>query len=89
MFVWQLGYIQKSPREASSNLRSSLYTAQNHVAHGLNYNSLFLLAVLILFIGYKRLNKDPAKETKGGEAKKNKTEMIEGEKLNLPSRNFA
>ena len=42
----------------------------------------------ILFFGYKRPNKDPAKETKGGEAKK-KTEMIEGEKLNLPSRNFA
>ena len=41
-----------------------------------------------MFFGYKRPNKDPAKETKGGEAKK-KTEMIEGEKLNLPSRNFA
>ena len=42
-----------------------------------------------MFIGYKRPNKDPAKETKGGEAKEKKTEMIEGEKLNLPSRNFA
>ena len=65
-----LGCILKSPREASSNLRSSVYTAQNHVPHGLNYNSLFLLTVLILFIGYKRPNKDPAKETKGAEAKK-------------------
>ena len=42
-----------------------------------------------MFIGYKRPNKDPPKETKGGEAKGKKTEMIEGEKLNLPSRNFA
>lgn len=89
MFVWLLSYILKSPREASSNLRSSLYTAQNQVPHRLNHNSLFLLAVLILFIGYKRPNKDPAKETKGGEEKKKKTEMIEGEKLSLPSRNFA
>ena len=42
-----------------------------------------------MFFGYKRPNKDPAKETKGGEAKKKKTDMIESEKLNLPSRNFA
>ena len=64
-------YTEKSTR-SQLKLAEQLIYSPNHVAHGLNYNSLFLLAVLILFIGYKRPNKDPAKETKGGEAKKKK-----------------